>query len=145
MQQGFLEKRTRPPTIAMTMPSVASIADDHDKVDLISPGAKEMTWTHRIRSVFLRAFSCLMFIEMKKEKKKAAEDKKPAADKTPAEDEAPNEHQVPSCDWCTEYTYVIPCQGCGVRVCDNCRASGWMYGVNCACVSGNIIPGPRRR
>ena len=35
----------------------------------------------------------------------------------------------------------MPCKGCGVRFCDNCQTSGWRYGVNCACVEGNIVPG----
>ena len=41
----FLEKRTRPQTMSMTM---LPLSDDHNQLDMISPPAEEITWGHRV-------------------------------------------------------------------------------------------------
>ena len=72
----FLEKRTRPQTVypSMSIPQVASLEDD-----AIAPPA-HVAMTNRI----IR-FVC-MCTDLKKQKRKPAEDKKPAEDNKPAEE-----------------------------------------------------------
>ena len=42
---------------------------------------------------------------------------------------ARSNHEIPSCGICEGGTYRLPCRGCGIRICDVCRAGG----ATCEC------------
>ena len=74
--RGFLEKRTRAPTLF----SMPVWSDDHNQADVITTPAVASPWGQRVCSAFLRVSPCLFCIEMKKGDKKPVADKKPPGD-----------------------------------------------------------------